>query len=496
MLSSNHTYTTVIRWTARIITFFCICLLLTGIPASATRMGSVDVNGSEVAYQAQYKAYTEAAASGKDSLVCYFTVSNPTAGKNGALCRMILPQSKNVYLYMDNGALAVMRYDGSEYKKFSADYQLKQGQTYTLCIFLDGLVLFDGIRCYTYSGNFYGLSDVAAGWSDESNVFSTKLTKKAPSSTAASTDTQETDPVSTETQTTSVSNPYPSIWVILALLLGTTSNLLALVALRSSNMALRTVYRVLSPARSTRHRQTASTQAVSRPAQSKTRQPAPPKQSRKPAAKPPASKRSSKQTTAKQPVNQQQKNSAQPSRRSQSVPTAHTASKPASSRPAEKRKPTLFFTDELQESAPKQAPAQKNTQLLPIDLYTGTLWRAHTDRMVPYHFGNAGMGYCIFSPGSGLSAEMFVRIGEEDYIWLNPVRFHAESAGSGVLLRMSEIAGIAMAFDFYHVHTGKREIAIPYDVHMVQFHPAQVKPNTHDTLELSQRGMIMFEPVQ
>lgn len=477
-------------------TFFCICLLLTGIPASAARMGSVDVNGSEVAYQAQYKAYTEAAASGDDSLVCYFTVSNPTAGKSGALCRMILPQSKNVYLYMDNGALAVMRYDGSEYKKFSADYQLKRGQTYTLCIFSDGLVLFDGIRCYTYSGNFYGLSNVAAGWSDESNVFSTQLTKKAPSSTAASTDTQETKPVSTETQTTSVSNPYPSIWVILALLLGTTSNLLALVALRSSNMALRTVYRVLSPSRPSHYKQTSSTQTVSRTAQSPNRKPAPAKQSRKPAAKPPTSQRSSKQTTTKQSVNQQQKNRTQPPRKSKTVPTAHTASQSTFSRPAEKRQPTLFFADELPKSSPKQTPSQKNSQLMPIDLYTSTLWRAHTDKMIPYHFGNAGMGYCIFSPGSGLSNEMFVRIGQENYMWLNPVRFHAEPAGSGVLLHMSEIAGIAMAFDFYHADTGKREIAIPYDIHMVQFRPAQIKPKTHDTWELSQRGMILFERVQ
>ena len=170
-----------LRRFVRILTLLCVCLLLVGIPASAARMGSVDINGSEVAYQAQYKAYTEA-ASGDDAVVCKFTVSNPTAGKNGALCRIILPQSQNVYLYMDAGDLAVMRYDGSEYKKFCADYQLKRGTTYTLCVFRDGLVFFDGTRCYTYSGNLYGFTDVIAGWSGESNVFSTTLTKQMPTS--------------------------------------------------------------------------------------------------------------------------------------------------------------------------------------------------------------------------------------------------------------------------------------------------------------------------
>ncbi|MGM9616090.1 hypothetical protein [Butyricicoccus sp.] len=494
-MNSNHVYTTVIRWAARIATFFCICLLLTGIPASAARMGSVDVNGSEVAYQAQYKAYTEA-ASDDDALVCYFTVSNPTAGKNGALCRIILPQSQNVYLYMDAGALAVMRYDGSEYKKFSADYPLKRGITYTLCVFRDGLVLFDGIHCYTYSGNFYGFTDVIAGWSDDSNVFSTELTKKAPAaSTDSSADTQEDNEAAvTETEPAPASDPYPSIWVVLALLLGTTSNLLALVSLRSSNMALRTVYRVLSPSRPASHRQASS--RVSRPTQSPVSQKAP--AARKPAAKQSGTKQpSARKPAAKQSVSRQQPSPAPSPKKQPAPPVRGAMSSSVSSRSGEKRKPTLFFTDEpSRKPASKPAPARNTAQLQPIDLYTGPLWHAHTDKMVPYHFSNAGMGYCIFSPGTQLSAEMFARIGGENYIWLNPVRFHAEPAGSGVLLRMSEIAGIAMAFDFYHAGTGKREIAIPHDVHMVQFRPAQVKPHTQDTLELSQRGMIVFEPVQ
>ena len=109
-----------------------------------------------------------------------------------------------------------------------------------------------------------------------------------------------------------------------------------------------------------------------------------------------------------------------------------------SSRSGEKRKPTLFFTDESsRKPASKPASARNTAQLQPIDLYTSPLWHAHTDKMVPYHFGNAGMGYCIFSPGAEISSEMFTRIGGEDYTWLNPVRFHAEKAGSGVLLRMS-----------------------------------------------------------
>lgn len=494
-MNSNHIYTTVIRWAARIATFFCICLLLTGIPASAARMGSVDVNGSEVAYQAQYKAYTEA-ASGDDALVCYFTVSNPTAGKNGALCRIILPQSQNVYLYMDAGALAVMRYDGSEYKKFSADYPLKRGITYTLCVFRDGLVLFDGIHCYTYSGNFYGFTDVIAGWSDDSNVFSTELTKKAPAaSTDSSADTQEdNEAAATETEPAPASDPYPSIWVVLALLLGTTSNLLALVSLRSSNMALRTVYRVLSPSRPASHRQAFSW--ASRPTQSSVSQKAP--AARKPVAKQSGIKQpSARKPAAKQSVSRQQSPPVSSPKKQPAPPVRGAMSSSVSSRSGEKRKPTLFFTDESsRKPASKPASARNTAQLQPIDLYTSPLWHAHTDKMVPYHFGNAGMGYCIFSPGAELSSEMFSRIGGENYIWLNPVRFHAEPAGSGVLLRMSEIAGIAMAFDFYHAGTGKREIAIPYDVYMVQFRPAQVKPHTQDTLELSQRGMIVFEPVQ
>lgn len=474
-----------IRRITRILTLFCACLLVTGIPASAARMGSVDINGSEVAYQAQYKAYTEA-ASGDDAVVCYFTVSNPTAGKNGALCRIILPQSQNVYLYMDAGDLAVMRYDGSEYKKFGAAYQLKSGVTYTLCVFRDGLVLFDGTHCYTYSGNFYGFTDVIAGWSDDSNVFSTKLTKKAPT---VNTDTDDTEAEETNTslETTEVPavNPYPPIWVVLALLLGTTSNLLALAALRSSNMALRTVRRSI-PYANAPHRQSPAPKQSAHTSQSSRKSQTAPQ-------KPPVKKQ---QYTAKRSAAKSQAASSAPTERP-SVQTPSAAS--AAPRPAEKRKPTIFFPDEPAKKTAAKPPSASHTPSQPsepFDLYAGTFWRAHTDKMTPYHFGNAGLGYCIFSPGTDLSTEMFVQIGKENYIWLNPVRFHADSAGHGVFLRMSEIAGIAMAFDFYHADTGKREMAVPYDAEMIHFRPARVTKSTHDTLELAERGIILIKPVQ
>ncbi|MCD8356755.1 MAG: hypothetical protein LUE11_09315 [Clostridia bacterium] len=479
---SKKLYFDTIRRIARILTLFCACLLVIGIPASAARMGSVDINGSEVAYQAQYKAYTEA-ASGDDAVVCYFTVSNPTAGKNGALCRIILPQSQNVYLYMDAGDLAVMRYDGSEYKKFGVNYQLNRNVTYTLCVFRDGLVFFDGTHCYTYSGNFYGFTDVIAGWSDDSNVFSTKLTKKASTEKTDSDDTEAAETsASLETTEVPAVNPYPPIWVVLALLLGTTSNLLAMAALRSSNMALRTIRRSIPHANPPRRQPAAG-----------------PKQP----VHPPQQTRKTRNTTQKSPAKKQQHTTKRPAAKPQaasSAPAGRTPSPaPAAPRPAEKRKPTLFFLDEPTKKDSGKPSAAQNASFQPsqpFDLYLGTFWRAHTDKMVPYHFGNAGLGYCIFSPGTDLSTEMFAQINKGDHIWLNPVRFHADSAGQGVLLLMSEIAGIAMAFDFYHADTGKREMAVSYDAEMVNFRPARVTKNKHGTLELTERGIILIKPVQ
>lgn len=470
ILSSKKQRASTIRWITRIITIFCACLLLAGIPASAARMGSVDINGSEVAYQAQYKAYTQAAAE-DDAVVCEFTVSNPTAGKNGALCRIILPQSQNVYLYMDAGDLAVMRYDGSEYKKFGVDYQLKNNVTYTLCVFRDGLVLFDGTRCYTYSGNLYGFTDVIAGWSDDSNVFSTKLSKKKPSqikSNSSSTESTPSSGSSMETASVTVSNPYPPIWVILAMLLGTTSNLLALAALRSSNIALRTVQRSMlrNNTNVSRAHKQQTTSAPKRPAQ----------KPKAPSAAPP------KRATASTP--------ARPAKSA-----SHSSAASSTARPSGNKQSRFFDVDALPPSKPPTAPTPvaptQPTQ--PFDVYNGDYWRIHREKFIPCNFGSSGFGYCIFSRGSDISSDMFVLLGDA-YIWLNPVRFHSTSVDHGVLLRMGEIAGIAMAFDFCHVGTGKREIALAYDVEMVNFRPARVKQGPHGTSELIDRGIIVFEP--
>ena len=472
----------------RFLTLFFCCMLFAGIPASAARMGSVDINGSEVAYQAQYKAYTEA-ASGDDAAICKFTVGNPNAGKNGALCRIILPQSQNVYLYMDAGDLAVMRYDGSEYKKFSVDYQLKSNFTYTLCVFRDGLVLFDGTRCYTYSGNFYGFTDILAGWSAESNVFSTSLTRQTP--TAETTvDTEEEPDTPTEAslsaaaETVPAADPYPPIWFILALVLGVSSNLLALASLRSSNMALRAVRRTMAPpkrprpaAQQPRPNPAKKTAQAKRPPQKK--QPvrsAPPRQSAQP--RQPAQQR--------QPVQQQQ-----PAQQPMPQPVQQTAP------PPQKRKPTIFFPPEEKPAVAKQPaqPEQPAQPVLPYDLYTGTFWKTYATQFQPYCFGDPARGYCTFVRGSSPESDLFVLSGGE-FMWLNPVRFHATSPEHGVRIRPAESVGISMAFDFCHVETGKRELALTRDVEMVNFQPAQVEKSSHGAYELVKRGIIVFEKLR
>lgn len=447
-----------LRRFVRIVTLFCCCLLLVGIPASAARMGSVDVNSSEVAYQALYEAYTEA-ASGDDAVVCKFTVSNPTAGKNGALCRIILPQSQNIYLYMDAGDLAVMRYDGSEYKKFRADYQLSSSKTYTLCVFNDGLVFFDGTSCYTYSGNLYGFTDVIAGWSDESNVFSTTLTKQAATSAATSENTdadEETATAEPVIPTVTAANPYPPIWVILALALGASSNLLALLALRSSNLALHTVRRSIP------HTGRLSKSAPqSKPS---TKKSAPPK-------RPPQKKH--------------------PTPAARTTPRAKASPSPAilQSPVKSKQKPKIFFPPEEKTSSaakPSAPPAQ------PYDLYTGTFWQSYAKQFKFYRFGDPTRGYCTFVRGNNPTSDLFV-LSSDSFIWLNPIRFHTTSQQHGVRIRMTEAVGISMAFDFCHVGTGKRELSLSQDVEMVNFRPARVIQGPHGAYEVSERGIIVFE---
>ena len=50
-----------------------------------------------------------------------------------------------------------------------------------------------------------------------------------------------------------------------------------------------------------------------------------------------------------------------------------------------------------------------------------------------------------------------------------------------------------MVFDFCHVGTGVREIALSVDVEMVNFRPARIRKNSDDVWELDQRGIIVFE---
>ena len=104
----------------RILAMVWIGVLLAGMPVSAARMDSIDIRGSDATYQAEYEAYTKAASAG-DAAVCELTVGNPEGGENGALCRIELPDD-TVYLYMDEGDLAVLTYDGSKYKKFKINY--------------------------------------------------------------------------------------------------------------------------------------------------------------------------------------------------------------------------------------------------------------------------------------------------------------------------------------------------------------------------------------
>lgn len=458
-----------LRRFVRIVTLFCCCLLLIGIPASAARMGSVDVNGSEVAYQALYEAYTEA-ASGDDAVVCKFTVSNPTAGKNGALCRIILPQSQNVYLYMDAGDLAVMRYDGSEYKKFSVDYQLSSNTTYTLCVFSDGLVFFDGIRCYTYSGNLYGFTDVIAGWSDESNVFSTTLTKEASTTTEDTTEDTADSSVSAAaeqpaTVSTTAASLYPPIWVILALVLGVSSNLVALLALRSSNMALHTVRRSMPYGK----------------------RPPKPAAQQKPPAKKPAPPKRPPQQKKKQPAAARTAPRPKPSP-PPAIPQPQPPAKP-------KQKPTIFYPPEPPKEQPAPAEQQAGPFAQPYDLYTGSFWKSYAERFKSYRFGDPARGYCTFVRGSSLASDLFV-LSSDSFIWLNPIRFHTTSSKHGVRIRVAEAAGISMAFDFCHVDTGERELSLAQDVEMVNFRPARVVQGSHGAYELAERGIVVFDEMR
>ncbi|MGN1031289.1 MAG: hypothetical protein ACI4PQ_06760, partial [Butyricicoccaceae bacterium] len=223
----------------RILTVVWAGVLLAGAPASAARMDSIDISGSDATYQAEYEAYTQAASAG-DAVVCEFTVGS-TAASDGALCRIELPDD-SVYLYMDEGDLAVMMYNGSQYKKFKVDYQLKTNVTYTLCVFQDGLAFFDGSSSYTYTGDFSGFTDVKSGWSEASNQFEVVLTKREKTAenaqqTASKTQTDaEAAAAAADAQS---ARSRPSGWVITALILAVTANILALIALRTALIARR-----------------------------------------------------------------------------------------------------------------------------------------------------------------------------------------------------------------------------------------------------------------
>lgn len=452
----------------RVLLLCGICLLLLRVPAVAQRMGSVDVNGSEVAYQAQYDAYTEA-ASQDGAVVCKLSVENPTAGKNGAVARIVMPDGKNTYLYMDEGSLAVMQFDGSEYKKFKEEYELKKNTTYTLCVFQDGLVFLDGVNCYKYSGDFYGFTDVAAGWSDQSNVFSVLLEK----SNAVEPDTEDgektdtTEEKSEQETKASPSASFPSVWIILVMLLAVTSNLVALAALRTSNIALRAV----RPNRPNTPRHTVASSVQQKEPQKVVRQHRP----------------------APQPVKQQKKQSAPQSR------SARPAAKPQEQTTAKKRPtPELFDqenimqTDAEQTPEPKTAARKQYTLAQPFDLYRNPYWRANPAQFVPYRFGSFDRGYCTFERGRNLSHDLFVLL-DRNCIWLNPIRFHPRAQGQGVPISMAEYSELSMVFDFCHVGTGVREIALSVDVEMVNFRPARIRKNSDDVWELDQRGIIVFE---
>lgn len=421
----------------RILTMVCTGVLLTVLPVSAARMDSIDISGSDATYQAKYEAYTKA-ANAEDAAVCEFTVNNPEGGDSGALCRIELPDD-TVYLYIDEGDLAVLTYDGSDYKKFKVDYRLQSSVTYTLCVFQDGLAFFDGADCYTYSGNFAGFTDVLNGWSEESNVYDVTLTKRerqqetaAPTASKKQTDAQAAAAAADAQSERS----RPSGWVIAALILSVSGNLIALIALRIAVPVRR------APARHAKRR------------------------------------RAPVQRTAPQ--------TAQPTRR------------PAPPKPPVPQTPPRTAADKLRDYAPVLGSIATETIAPPaqaFDLYTDSRWRvSRRELLKPYRFGDPGSGLCIFSEGQDLIGDPFVLLDHK--IWLNPVRFRPGVNEDSVPLSTAEASGITIAFDFYRVNTSEREVVILQDIEMVNFRPAQVVRNEHGILELAERGIIVFTPVK
>ncbi len=444
----------------RVLLLCSIGLLLLRVFADAQQMASVQVDGSEIAYQAEYQAYTEA-ASQDGAVICELKVEDPEAGSSGALARVVMPDDENTYVYMDEGALAVMKYDGSEYRRFKADYQLERDKTYTLCVFQDGLAFLDGVDCYTYSGDFNGFTDVAAGWSDESNVFSSSLQKvdaveqdlqddTEGSSEDSSEDGGEDNAADQEQTAATEEKSGSSIWLILTFLLALSSNLVALAALRTSNIALRAI----RP-----HRAHVPVQTVAQ-----TRSPQRNMQKY-------GVHRSATQPVREQPVSQGRR-SVRPSEK----PVSHTR-RPVQSSEKPRQQATVRTPEMLKE---------------PFSLYMDASWRANPEQFVPYQFGSLERGYCTFEKGNDISRDLFVLSGE-NLIWLNPVRFHPRAPGQGVPISMTECTELAMAFNFCHVGTGEREIALSVPVEMVNFRPARIKKNSDDIWELEQRGIIVFE---
>lgn len=429
----------------RILTMVWIGVLLAGMPVSAARMDSIDIRGSDVTYQAEYEAYTKAASAG-DAAVCELTVSNPDGGDSGALCRIELPDD-TVYLYMDEGDLAVLTYDGSEYKKFKVDYKLKRDVTYTLCVFQDGLAFFDGADSYTYSGNFTGFTDIVSGWSAESNVFETTLTRRAqqtetaPQTASKKQTDAEAAAAAADAQST---RSRPSGWVIAALILSVSGNVIALIALRVAVPVRRT------PAKHVKRK----------------KRPAPPPK--------PRDMRDKHKTPPPRPQKPEQP-PVQPEQ-----PPSRTAE--------EKLKDYASILGSIAtESA--QLPAQ------PFDLYTDSRWRDSRRAMLkPYRFGDPGSGLCTFVAGHDLIGDPFILLDRK--IWLNPVRFRLGVSGEGVPLSTAEAGGITVAFDFYRVNTSEREIVVLEDVEMVNFRPAKVTENEDGILELAERGIIVFAPAK
>lgn len=435
----------------RILTMVWIGVLLAGMPVSAARMDSIDISGSDATYQAEYEAYTKAASAG-DAAVCELTVGNPEGGENGALCRIELPDD-TVYLYMDEGDLAVLTYDGSKYKKFKVNYQLKRDVTYTLCVFQDGLAFFDGTDSYTYSGDFSGFTDIMSGWSAESNVFETTLTRRTQQAgTAQQTASQkqtdaEAAAAAADAQST---RSRPSGWVIAALILAISGNVIALIALRVAVPVRRT------PAKHAKRGKRPAPSPKPRDTRDKPK-PVPPR--------PPKPQKPKPQQTEQQPV------------------------QPPQSRTAEEKLKDYASVLGSIATDSAQLPAQ------PFDLYTDSRWRASRRAMLkPHRFGDPGSGLCTFVAGHDLVGDPFILLDRK--IWLNPVRFRLNVSGEGVPLSTAEASGITIAFDFYRVNTSEREIVVLEDVEMVNFRPAKVKETEDGILELAERGIIVFAPVK